>query len=161
MTGMMMTQKVTRRVAEEFDFSRLKNIWFNVRCDVGATTYFSEIAMVQTLDNLRREGTLDIIDYLERIPDKLVPKKAELIATLKQRAMAAQQAPGAVAGSGAPPVTMGGGGANAPGGATEGGELDTLKKVQNMPQAIQDKWNDLPSKVQHAVMKSGEGDLQI
>ena len=161
MTGLMMTQKVTRRVAELFDFSKLKDMWFNVRCDVGATTYFSEIAMVQTLDNLRREGTLDIIDYLERIPDKLVPKKAELIAALKQRALAAQQAQGAAAGADTPPVTMGGGGSGAPGGPVEGGELDALKKVQNMPQAIQDKWNDLPTKVQNAVMKSGEGDIQI
>ena len=161
MTGMMMTQKVTRRVSEEFDFSRLKHLWFNVRCDVGATTYFSEIAMVQTLDNLRREGTLDIIDYLERIPDKLVPDKDGLIAKLKRQALAAQQAPGAVAGSGAPPVTMGGGGANAPGGPVAGGELDALKRIQNMPEGIQEKWNDLPSKVQHAVMKSGAGDMQI
>ena len=161
MTGQMMTQKVTRRVAEEFDFSKLKNLWFNIRCDVGATTYFSEIAMVQTLDNLRREGTLDIINYLERIPDKLVPKKEELIATLKEQALAAQQAQGTVAGSNAPPVTMGGGGAGAPGGPVAGGELDTLKRVQNMPEGIQEKWNELPSKVQHAVMKSGAGDMQI
>jgi hypothetical protein len=161
MTGQMMTQKVTRRVAEEFDFSKLKNLWFNVRCDVGATTYFSEIAMVQTLDNLRRDGTLDIIDYLERIPDKLVPKKAELIATLKERVLAAQQAPGTIAGTDAPPVTMGGQGADAPGGPVAGGELDTAKRVQNMPQGIQDKWNELPSKVQHAMLKSGEGDLAI
>jgi hypothetical protein len=161
MTGQMMTQKVTRKVAEIFDFSKLKNYWCNVRCDVGATTYFSEIAMVQTLDNLRREGTLDIIKYLERIPDKLVPKKAELIADLKEQALAAQQAQGTVAGSNAPPVTMGGGGSGAPGGPVAGGELDTLKRVQNMPEGIQEQWNDLPSKVQHAVMKSGAGDMQI
>jgi len=161
MTGQMMTQSVTRRVAEEFDFSKLKNLWFKVRCDVGATTYFSEIAMVQTLDNLRREGTLDIIAYLERIPDKLVPKKAELIATLKEQALAAQQAQGTVAGADGAPVTMGGGGAGAPGGPVAGGDLDTLKRVQNMPRAIQDKWNELPTKVQNAVMKSGEGDLSL
>ena len=60
-TGQMITQKVTRRVAEDFDFSQFKHLWFNVRANVGATTYFSEIAMVQTLDNLRRDGTLDVI----------------------------------------------------------------------------------------------------
>jgi hypothetical protein len=90
-----------------------------------------------------------------------VPKKEELIATLKEQALAAQQAQGTVAGSNAPPVTMGGGGAGAPGGPVAGGELDTLKRVQNMPEGIQEKWNDLPSKVQHAVMKSGAGDMQI
>ena len=56
-----------------------------VRVDVGASTYFSEIAMVQTLDNLRRDGTLDLIEYLERVPDKLIPRKAELIETVRER----------------------------------------------------------------------------
>ena len=161
MTGQMVTETVTRRVSEEFDFSQLKHLWFNVRCDVGATTFFSEIAMVQTLDNLRREGTLDIIDYLERIPDKLVPKKAELIVELKRRAQAAQQAPGTVAGSNAPPVTMGGAGPEAPGGPTAGGELDTAKRVQNMPQGIQEEWNNLPTKLQNSLLKSQEGKHQI
>ena len=67
-TGQMALREVTRRVAETFDFTQFKHLWFNVRSDVGATTYFSEIAMVQTLDNLRREGTLDVISYLERLP---------------------------------------------------------------------------------------------
>ena len=163
MTGQMMMQHVTRRVAEDFDFSVFKKMWFNVRCDVGATTFFSEIAMVQTLDNLRREGTLDIIDYLERIPDKLVPRKAELVAELKRRAQAAQQTPGAVAGAEAPTFTMGGGGAEAPGGEAPamGGELDTAKQVENMPQGIQDRWNNLPTKLQNSLLKSQEGKLSI
>ena len=157
MTGKMLTQRVTRRVAEEFDFTQFKHLWFNVRADVGATTFFSEIAMVQTLDNLRRDGTLDVIDYLERIPDKLIPKRNELIQELKRRVLAAQQAPGTVAGSDAPPVTMGGGGPATPGGPVAGGELDTAKRVQNMPQGIQQNWNTLPTKIQNAMLKSSEG----
>ena len=86
MTGTMMTNKVTRRVVVEYDFTKFKHLWFNVRVNAGATTYYSEIAMVQTLDNLRRDGTLEIIDYLERIPDKLIPRKAELVRELRQRA---------------------------------------------------------------------------
>lgn len=159
MTGQLMTQRVTRRVAEEFDFSQLKKLWFNVRCDVGATTFYSEIAMVQTMDNLRREGTLDIIDYLERIPDKLIPQRAELIVKLKRRALAAQQAP--TGPEGAPPVTMGGGGSGAPGGPAMGGELDTAKRVQNMPQKIQDQWNNLPTKIQNSMLKSGAGEQSV
>ena len=161
-TGQMMIQHVTRRVAEDFDFSVFKKVWFNVRCDVGATTFFSEIAMVQTLDNLRREGTLDIIDYLERIPDKLVPKKGELVEKLKQQALAAQQTPNTVAGADAPTFTMGAEGADAPGGAPSmGGELDTAKRVENMPQGIQDRWNNLPTKLQNSLLKSQEGKLSI
>ena len=85
MTGMLQVNTVTRRVAEQFDFTQFKNLWFNVRVNAGATTYYSEIAMVQTLDNLRRDGTLEVIDYLERIPDKLIPRKAELIEQVKSR----------------------------------------------------------------------------
>lgn len=151
MTGMMMTQKVTRRVMEDFDFSQFKNLWFNVRVDVGATTYFSEIAMVQTLDNLRRDGTLDIIAYLERIPDKLIPKKAELVTELKRRAQAQQMA-------GAPPVdsqqvVMGGGGAAAPGGPVSGGPEDEAKRIQGMPINIQQNWAELPGKAQKALLR--------
>lgn len=92
-TGQLMTKNVTHRVAEDFDFSQFKNLWLNIRVDVGASTQFSEIAMVQTLDNLRRDGTLDVINYLERIPDKLIPRKADLISDLKERmAQEAQEA---------------------------------------------------------------------
>ena len=44
-TGQMMTQKIVRKVLKEFDFSQFKHLWLNLRVDVGATTYFSEIAM--------------------------------------------------------------------------------------------------------------------
>ena len=56
-----------------------------VATDVGESTYYSEIAMTQPLDNLRREGAMDLIQYLERVPDKLIPRKAELIAELKAK----------------------------------------------------------------------------
>ena len=157
-TGKMMTKMVTRKVSELFDFRQFKHLWLNVSVNVGATTFYSEIAMVQTLDNLRREGTLEIIDYLERVPDKLIPKKAELIATMKRRAEAAQQAQGTLSASDEPPVTMGGGGPGGPGGAVTGSnELDTAKRVQNMPQNIQQNFNNLPTKAQNALLKVGAG----
>ena len=84
-TGQPAFTKVSKRVVEEFDFSIFKHLWLNVSVDVGATTYYSEIAMVQTLDNLRRDGTLSIIEYLERMPDKLITRKQELIESLKKR----------------------------------------------------------------------------
>ena len=84
MTGKPASTKVSRRVVEEFDFSVFKHLWLNISVDVGATTYYSEIAMVQTLDNLRRDGTLNIIEYLERMPDKLITRKQELIESLKK-----------------------------------------------------------------------------
>lgn len=82
--GAMELQTVTRRVVEPYDFSRFRDLWLKLRVDVGASSCFSEIAMTQTLDNLRANGTLDVIQYLERLPDKLIPRKAELVAELKQ-----------------------------------------------------------------------------
>lgn len=87
---------------ETFDFTQFKKLWMNVRADVGATTYFSEIAMIQTLDNLRHDGVLDVMAYLERIPDKLIPRKRELMARLKESAaleQAQEQAQSGVAAS--------------------------------------------------------------
>ena len=86
-TGLVVTRTEEKTVMERFDFSIFKDLWLAVGADVGATTYYSEIAMLQTLDNLRAEGTIDIIEYLERVPEKLIPRKAELIDELKQKAV--------------------------------------------------------------------------
>ncbi|KIL35862.1 hypothetical protein SD71_10745 [Cohnella kolymensis] len=68
-----------------FDFSIFKDMWLDVKADVGEASYWSEIASVQTMDNLLKEGHLDIIDYLQRIPDEYIPQKQELIASIQQR----------------------------------------------------------------------------
>ena len=84
--GIMALETVKRRVVEAFDFSVFKQLYLSMRVDVGESSYFSEIAMTQTLDNLRASGTLDVIQYLERLPDKLIPRKAELVEELKRNA---------------------------------------------------------------------------
>ncbi|MBQ4490735.1 MAG: hypothetical protein II965_05745, partial [Pyramidobacter sp.] len=160
MTGQMQTKTVVHRVIEDFDFSQFKNLWFNIKVNAGATTQYSEIAMVQTLDNLRREGTLEIIDYLERIPDKLIPRKQELIDTIKQRtgamgSEAMQQQMNQAAGSqpskdGSP--TRGGTGLMA-----MGGPLDSAKRIAQMPNSIQERYQNLPNKAQNALLRSSAG----
>ena len=60
--------------------------------DVGASAYWSEIASMQTLDNLLQLGQIDIVDYLERIPDGYISKREELLAKYKAR-LAPQIAP--------------------------------------------------------------------
>lgn len=84
-TGMPSTMEKQVKVVEMYDFSRLKNLWLNVRADVGASTYWSKIAVVQTLDNLKQSGVLDVIDYLERMPEEYIPRKDELIAKLRRQ----------------------------------------------------------------------------
>jgi hypothetical protein len=63
----------------EFDFSVLSEIPLSLQLDVGASSYWSEIATVQTLDNLLMQNKMNLDDYLERIPDGYVSKKQELI----------------------------------------------------------------------------------
>ena len=72
-------------VSEVFDFSVLKNFPMTLKLDVGASAYWSEIASMQTLDNLLQLGQIDIVDYLERIPDGYVAKRQELLSKYKLR----------------------------------------------------------------------------
>jgi len=57
----------------------LKDIPMQMQLDVGASSYWSEIASTQTLDNLLQQNKIDLIDYLERIPDGYISKRQELI----------------------------------------------------------------------------------
>ena len=140
MTGKPASTKVSRRVVEEFDFSVFKHLWLNISVDVGATTYYSEIAMVQTLDNLRRDGTLNIIEYLERMPDKLITRKQELIESLKKQANLPVSNETQIKGG----DTVG---------YVVGSELDAAKKIAQLPTSMQAKYNDLPKTAQRALIK--------
>ena len=133
MTGMMMTNKVIRRVMVNYDFTQFKNLWFNVRVDAGAATRYSEIAMVQTLDNLRRDGTLEVIDYLERIPDKLIPRKAELIQSLRTRVARQEGSP-----------TSG-----------IGGPLSEKNALAKLPTGVQSRYHTLPRSAQRSLRQLG------
>jgi hypothetical protein len=73
-----------------YDFSKFKNMWLNVRADVGESSYWSEIAALQTLDRLLEGQYIEFIDYLERVPDEYVPQKEALISKIKEH-MAQQQ----------------------------------------------------------------------
>ena len=151
-TGQMMTQNIVRKVLKEFDFSQFKHLWLNLRVDVGATTYFSEIAMTQTLDNLRADGTLDVIQYLERIPDKLIPKKQELIDELKGRIAEGKQA-NAAAGAALPqPGSPLQGSA---GGPTQGGALSADKAQAGLPGSMEAGFENLPNIAKKTALAQG------
>ena len=93
-----------------FDFSILNEIPMSLKLDVGASSYWSEITTVQTLDNLLMQGKIELVDYLERIPEGYVSKKQELIDKLKgmQEQMVGQQSASPVMGQG-PEVPVEGG----------------------------------------------------
>ena len=104
-------------IVAEFDFDTLRNHPMMLKLDVGASSYYSEIASIQTLDNLLMSGHITAIDYLERIPDGYIPARRALINELKARAQAAPMVPpaaqtsqaGDVAAQGKPSIPSGGG----------------------------------------------------
>lgn len=98
MLDMMGTYYGTRPVVVEVqgqnqmiqqDFSILKDEWLKVRADVGEASYWSEIASLQTLDNLLMNQKIEFIDYLERVPEEYIPQKQALIDKIRE--MQAQQ----------------------------------------------------------------------
>ena len=73
------------RTVEMFNFGILKDMWLNIKIDVGNSSYFSEVASVQTLDNLLNNGMIEFVEYLRRIPDEIIPNKQELINSIEQQ----------------------------------------------------------------------------
>ena len=64
---------------EPFDFSRIREIQLSIKQDVGASSYWSEMASMQTLDNLMMNNMITKKQYIERLPNGYIPKKQELL----------------------------------------------------------------------------------
>jgi hypothetical protein len=98
-----------QKITQMFDFSIFKNMWLDVKADVGESSYWSQIAANQTLDNLLAAGHIDMIQYLERVPDEYIPQKQELIADIQARmqAQAELQARQMIMQQGAQPLPVG------------------------------------------------------
>ena len=71
-----------------FDFSVLKTARLSIKLDVGASSYWSEMANVQTLENLLMNHHISVVQFLERLPSGYLVKKQELIDELKSQSMA-------------------------------------------------------------------------
>lgn len=63
----------------DFDFSELKDLLVSVQQDAGASSYWSEIANAQTLDNLLMNGHINLGQYLKRMPNGYISERQELI----------------------------------------------------------------------------------
>ncbi len=72
-----------------FDFRVLRNTPMSLKLDVGAGSYWSEVASIQTLDNLLKTGKLELADYLMRLPEGIIPEKQALIDKLSRASQAA------------------------------------------------------------------------
>lgn len=81
---------------QPFDFSVLKEIPLTIEQEVGASSYWSEMASMQTLDNLLMNQLITPEQYIERLPNGYINKKQELLEDFRAAAAAASQLPPAV-----------------------------------------------------------------
>lgn len=65
-----------------FPFSQYREALFECNIDVGAAGWWSEITAVNTLDNLLKLGLINVKQYLERLPENIIPMKKELIESI-------------------------------------------------------------------------------
>lgn len=80
-------QLPAQQFEEMFDFGTLREYTLSVKQDAGASSYWSEIASMQTLDNLLMNKQITLLQYLERVPAGYISKKQELIDEMKAAAM--------------------------------------------------------------------------
>lgn len=76
------------KVTISFDFSVLKSIPCSVKLDAGASSYWSEIAEMQTLDNLLMQNKISTVEYIKRLPTGQITDKDALIAALEGQQLA-------------------------------------------------------------------------
>ena len=71
---------------QPFDFSTLKDLSLTIEQEVGASSYWSEMASMQTLDNLLMNKLITPEQYIERLPNGYISKKQELLADFRAAA---------------------------------------------------------------------------
>ncbi len=82
LTGLGLAPPVDSPQAIPFDFSDLRDYPMMLKLDVGASSYWSEIASMQTLDNLLQHGHITAVQYLRRMPAGYIQDKEGLIEEL-------------------------------------------------------------------------------
>ena len=81
---MRWTDEAGAEHAELFDFSALDPAALRLNVEVGASSYWSELKQMTTLDNLFAKGVLsDALLYLESVPDGYIRNKRAMIERLR------------------------------------------------------------------------------
>lgn len=74
---------------QPFDFGSLKSIPLTIEQEVGASSYWSEMASMQTMDNLLMNNLITPEQYIERLPNGYIRMKEELLADMRAARIAA------------------------------------------------------------------------
>ena len=89
-SGTPVEEQPNEKPTMPFNFASLSGVPMMIKLDVGAAAYWSEIASMQTLDNLLMNGHISVVDYLERMPSGYISDKQKLIDTLKGKQISPQ-----------------------------------------------------------------------
>nr|DAH37823.1 MAG TPA: portal protein [Caudoviricetes sp.] len=73
-------RELGQKVSVPFDFTTIKSVPCSIDLDAGASSYWSEIANMQTLDNLLMQGKIPTSEYLRRLPTGQITDREALIA---------------------------------------------------------------------------------
>ena len=80
---------------EQYTGTDFEKVYLNTKIDVGASTQWSEVMQMDLMVNLWNMKVIqDPVDFIERIPDNMIPMRQQLIDKFKemQQQMQAQQA---------------------------------------------------------------------
>ena len=67
-----------------FNGEQIKDLFLNTKVEVGASTHWSELLQIETLNAMWEMGIIkNPVQYLERLPNNLIPNKDKLIDDLK------------------------------------------------------------------------------
>lgn len=74
-----------QEVAKNFSAANILDKIIKPKIEVGPSTWWNETKAVETLDNLYNSGVLDVLQYLERMPDGYIPDKNKVIEDYKAK----------------------------------------------------------------------------
>jgi hypothetical protein len=65
-----------------FNGTKYEDLQWRVKVDVGQSTHWNELTSMQTLDNLRTSQNITFAQYLERLPNGIIPMKDKLLSEI-------------------------------------------------------------------------------
>ncbi len=84
---MMMWREKGELRGDMMDVDLYRDVIFSCNVSAGMTGYWSEVASLNTLENLLSSGLITLEQYLERLPEGYITAKEALIEDCKRRAM--------------------------------------------------------------------------
>lgn len=121
-----------------FDGEKYRDFLISVKIDVGASTLWSEIQSIKTLDNLFGRQIITPLQYLQRLPKGTVPNLNGLIREMQETDRAAQEQAAMQAGGSA---------------GAQGGGVDAQAVIDGLPPEYRQAFDAISPEQQAALLK--------